>query len=66
MTALKSELTLTSYRQCQWRRRIARNGANRSINTRFVLGSRAPAQVTAAGLLMLMGQETARTMRNLL
>jgi IclR family transcriptional regulator, pca regulon regulatory protein len=32
---------------------IARNGANRSMNTGFVLGSRAPAQVTAAGLLML-------------
>ncbi len=32
---------------------IARNGAQRSINTGFVLGSRAPAQVTAAGLLML-------------
>jgi IclR family pca regulon transcriptional regulator len=32
---------------------IARNGSNRSMNTGFVLGSRVPAQVTAAGLLML-------------
>ncbi|MDD2924940.1 IclR family transcriptional regulator C-terminal domain-containing protein, partial [Rhodoferax sp.] len=32
---------------------IARNGSNRSMNTGFVLGSRVPAQVTAAGMLML-------------
>jgi IclR family pca regulon transcriptional regulator len=32
---------------------IARNGSNRSMNTGFVLGSRVPAQTTAAGLLML-------------
>jgi IclR family transcriptional regulator, pca regulon regulatory protein len=32
---------------------IARNGNNRSMNTGFVLGARAPAQVTAAGMLML-------------
>ena len=32
---------------------IARNGTNRSMNTGFVLGSRVPAQVTAAGMLML-------------
>ena len=32
---------------------IARNGSNRSMNTGFVLGARVPAQVTAAGLLML-------------
>ena len=32
---------------------IARNGVNRSMNTGFVLGARVPAQVTAAGMLML-------------
>ncbi|MEF7616161.1 IclR family transcriptional regulator C-terminal domain-containing protein [Aquincola sp. MAHUQ-54] len=32
---------------------IARNGPNRSMNTGYVLGARVPAQVTAAGLLML-------------
>ena len=32
---------------------IARNGTNRSMNTGFVLGARVPAQVTAAGRLML-------------
>ena len=32
---------------------IARNGSNRSMNTGFVLGARVPAQVTAAGMLML-------------
>ena len=36
---------------------IARNGSNRSMNTGFVLGSRVPAQVTAAGLLMLSMRE---------
>lgn len=32
---------------------IARNGTNRAMNTGYVLGSRVPAQVTAAGMLML-------------
>ena len=32
---------------------IARNGTHRSMNTGFGLGARAPAQVTAAGMLML-------------
>lgn len=32
---------------------IARNGTNRAMNTGFVLGSRVPAQVTAAGMLLL-------------
>ncbi len=32
---------------------IARNGTNRAMNTGFVLGARVPAQVTAAGMLML-------------
>lgn len=32
---------------------IARNGPNRSMNTGYVLGARVPAQVTAAGMLML-------------
>lgn len=32
---------------------VARNGPNRAMNTGFVLGSRVPAHVTAAGLLML-------------
>ena len=39
---------------------IARNGSNRSMNTGFVLGSRVPAQVTAAGLLMLSMREPQR------
>ena len=32
---------------------VARNGPNRSMSTGYVLGARVPAQVTAAGLLML-------------
>lgn len=32
---------------------IARNGPNRNMNTGYVLGARVPAEVTAAGLLML-------------
>lgn len=32
---------------------IARNGPNRVMNTGFVLGARVPAQVTAAGLVLL-------------
>ena len=32
---------------------IARNGPNRAMNTGFVLGARCPAQLTAAGMLML-------------
>lgn len=32
---------------------IARNGPNRNMNTGYVLGARAPAQVTAAGMLLL-------------
>ena len=36
---------------------IARNGANRSMNTGFVLGSRVPAQVTASGMLLLALRE---------
>jgi len=32
---------------------VARNGSNRSMNTGFVLGARVPAQVTAAGMLLL-------------
>lgn len=32
---------------------VARNGTNRSMNTGFVLGSRVPAQVTSAGMLLL-------------
>ncbi|HSV55335.1 MAG TPA: IclR family transcriptional regulator C-terminal domain-containing protein [Burkholderiaceae bacterium] len=32
---------------------IARNGPNRTMNTGYVLGARVPAQVTAAGMLML-------------
>jgi IclR family pca regulon transcriptional regulator len=32
---------------------IARNGSNRAMNTGFVLGTRVPAQVTAAGILLL-------------
>lgn len=37
---------------------IARNGSNRAMNTGYVLGSRVPAQVTAAGLLMLSMRDT--------
>lgn len=37
---------------------IARNGSNRSANTGFVLGARVPAQVTAAGMLMLSMRES--------
>jgi len=36
---------------------IARNGTNRTMNTGYVLGSRVPAQVTAAGMLMLSMRE---------
>lgn len=36
---------------------IARNGTNRSMNTGYVLGSRVPAQVTAAGMLLLALRE---------
>lgn len=36
---------------------IARNGANRAMNTGYVLGSRVQAQVTAAGLMMLALRE---------
>ena len=36
---------------------IARNGTNRSMNTGYVLGSRVPAQVTAAGMLLLAMRE---------
>jgi len=32
---------------------IARSGANRAMNTGFVLGARMPAQVTASGLMLL-------------
>ncbi|MET0310567.1 MAG: IclR family transcriptional regulator C-terminal domain-containing protein, partial [Burkholderiaceae bacterium] len=32
---------------------IARNGLNRAMNTGFVLGARMPAQVTAAGILLM-------------
>ena len=32
---------------------IARNGPNRTMNTGYVLGARAPAQVTASGMLLL-------------
>jgi IclR family pca regulon transcriptional regulator len=32
---------------------VARNGSNRTMNTGFVLGARVPAQVTAAGMLLL-------------
>ncbi|PQA77905.1 IclR family transcriptional regulator C-terminal domain-containing protein [Rhodoferax sp. TS-BS-61-7] len=32
---------------------IARNGTNRTMNTGYVLGARVPAQVTAAGMLLL-------------
>ena len=32
---------------------IARNGSTRAMNTGYVLGARVPAQVTAAGLLLL-------------
>ncbi|WP_421954752.1 IclR family transcriptional regulator domain-containing protein [Polaromonas sp.] len=36
---------------------IARNGANRALNTGYVLGARVQAQVTAAGMLMLSMRE---------
>lgn len=36
---------------------IARNGSNRAMNTGYVLGSRVPAQVTAAGLLLLSSRD---------
>lgn len=36
---------------------IARNGTNRSMNTGYVLGARVPAQVTAAGMLLLSMRE---------
>lgn len=36
---------------------IARNGANRAMNTGYVLGSRVQAPVTAAGLLLLAQRE---------
>jgi IclR family pca regulon transcriptional regulator len=32
---------------------VARNGSNRAMNTGFVLGARAPGQVTAAGMLLM-------------
>ena len=32
---------------------VARNGPNRNMNTGYVLGARAPAQVTASGMLLL-------------
>lgn len=38
---------------------VARNGPNRSMNTGFVLGARVPAQVTAAGMLMLSMRDPA-------
>jgi IclR family pca regulon transcriptional regulator len=38
---------------------IARNGPNRNMNTGYVLGARVPAQVTAAGMLMLALREDA-------
>lgn len=36
---------------------IARNGTSRTMNTGYVLGARVPAQVTAAGMLMLAMRE---------
>jgi IclR family transcriptional regulator, pca regulon regulatory protein len=36
---------------------IARNGSSRAMNTGYVLGARVPAQVTAAGMLMLAQRE---------
>lgn len=42
---------------------IARNGPNRSMNTGYVLGARAPAQLTAAGVLMLALQAPAEAER---
>jgi IclR family pca regulon transcriptional regulator len=36
---------------------IARSGPNRMINTGYVLGTRVPAQITAAGLLMMALRE---------
>ena len=38
---------------------IARNGPNRTMNTGFVLGARVPAQVTAAGMLLLSARPEA-------
>ena len=38
---------------------IARNGSSRVMNTGYVLGARVPAQVTAAGMLMLSLREPA-------
>jgi IclR family transcriptional regulator, pca regulon regulatory protein len=38
---------------------IARNGPNRTMNTGFVLGARVPAQVTAAGMLLLAARPEA-------
>ena len=38
---------------------IARNGPNRNMNTGYVLGARVPAQVTAAGMMMLALREPA-------
>ena len=37
---------------------IARNGTNREMNTGYILGSRVPAQVTAAGLVILSMRAT--------
>ena len=37
---------------------VARNGPNRVMNTGFVLGARVPANVTAAGMLMLELRES--------
>ncbi len=38
---------------------IARNGPNRNMSTGYVLGARVPAQVTAAGMLMLSQRDDA-------
>jgi IclR family pca regulon transcriptional regulator len=38
---------------------IARNGSSRAMNTGYVLGARVPAQVTAAGMLLLSLREPA-------
>ncbi len=38
---------------------IARNGPSRSMNTGYVLGGRVPAQITAAGLLLLAQRSAA-------
>ena len=42
---------------------IARNGPNRNMNTGYVLGARAPAQVTAAGMLLLAQRPDAELRR---